>query len=365
VGANGAISAKWLGRNRRSPVLWGIVWLTLSVLSCGVPGLAQSQPPTIIPAPGTGASSDPQRFDPQFPGNISGTVVDETGAAIVAARVTLAGNDQSLTREVRSGDEGQFSFAEVVPGAFQISITAAGFAPQTSSGVLHSGQIYIFPPTVLALSPQNTTVEVVGSPKELAEEQVKVEEKQRVLGFVPNFNVSYVPDAVPLRPKQKFELAWKTMIDPVTFVLTGAVAGVQQAQNEFSGYGQGARGYAKRFGAAYGDSVTDTFIGSAILPSLLKQDPRYFYKGSGSTRSRSLYAIENVFICKGDNRRWQPNYSGILGSFAAGGISNLYYPAKDRGAEATVDNALIGIGTGAAVNLLQEFLIRKLTPKAP
>jgi hypothetical protein len=71
-------------------------------------------------------------------------------------------------------------------------------------------------------------------------------------------------------------------------------------------------------------------IGSAILPALLKQDPRYFYKGTGTTRSRILYAIANSVMCKGDNGHWQVNYSGILGGAAAGGISNLYYPASDR-----------------------------------
>ena len=198
---------------------------------------------------------------------------------------------------------------------------------------------------------------------EVAEGQIKEEEKQRVLGFVPNFYVSYVPDAAPLNSKQKFELAWRSTLDPVTFILTGAIAGVQQAQNDFSGYGQGAQGYGKRFGATYADAVTNTFIGSAILPSLLKQDPRYFYKGSGGVRSRIIYAIANAVICKGDNGRWQANYSNILGSLAAGGISNLYYPAQDRnGAGLTFENAAIEIGASAAANLLQEFVIRKLTP---
>jgi hypothetical protein len=315
----------------------------------------------IVPAPETGTTREQQLPGPQFPGSISGTVVDETGAAIVGARVKLTGSGRSVTREVRSDDEGQFSFADVVPGAFQVTITAAGFSPKISSGTLHSGQIYISPPSALALMPKMATVEVVAFPKEVAEEQLKVEEKQRVLRFVPNFYVSYIPNAAPLSPGQKFELAWKTMIDPVTFVLTGAVAGVEQAQNDEGGYGQGAQGYGKRFGAAYADNVTETFIGSAILASLLKQDPRYFYKGTGSARSRALYAVKNLFVCKGDNQRWQPNYSGILGSFAAGGISNVYYPAKDRGADVTVDNALIGLGTGAVVNLLQEFVIRKFS----
>ncbi len=199
----------------------------------------------------------------------------------------------------------------------------------------------------------------------MAEAQVKAQEKQRVLGVIPNFYVSYVPDAAPLTSKLKFKLAWKTMIDPVTFALVGASAGVQQAQNDFSGYGQGAQGYAKRFGASYADNATSTFIGSAILPSLLKQDPRYFYKGSGSTGSRILYALANSVICKGDNQRWQPNYSAILGGLASGGISNLYYPAKDRGAALVFESTLIGTGETAVINLFQEFLVRKLTPHVP
>src|SRR5205807_8934357 len=175
-------------------------------------------------------------------------------------------------------------------------------------------------------------IRVVPPQIELAEEQIKEQEKQRALGFIPNFYVSYVPNAAPLAPKQKFELAWKEMIDPVTFGLTGAIAGIEQAQNDFSGYGQGAQGYAKRYGASYANTVTGTLIGSAILPSLLKQDPRYFYKGTGSKRSRFLYALASPVVCKGDNKRWQANYSAILGSFATGGISYLYYPKSDRDA---------------------------------
>ena len=123
-------------------------------------------------------------------------------------------------------------------------------------------------------------------------------------------------------------------------------------------------GYAKRFGAAYVDVLFGTFIGSAILPSVLKQDPRYFYKGTGSGRSRFLYSVANIVICKGDNKRWQPNYSGVLGSFATGGISYLYYPAGDRNATQLVfQNTLIRIGESALSNVLQEFIVRKFTPR--
>jgi hypothetical protein len=351
-----------------------VLWLSLSLLPCGFPAAAQSQQPPVVPgvnggrpdAQGTGASAAAQLPDQRLSGSISGTVVDQTGAAAAGARVRLSREDQSSDQEVLSGDDGQFSFADAAPGPFQLTITSAGFATQASSGILRSGESYTVPQIALALATAATEVRVVPSRTEVAEDQIKTQEKQRVLGVVPNFYVSYDHHAVPLTAKQKFELAWKVTVDPVTFGVTGVVAGIQQAQNDFSGYGQGAQGYAKRYGASYAGVVTGTIVGSAILPSLLKQDPRYFYKGSGSKRSRILYAIANSVICKGDDGHWQANYSSILGSFAAGGISNLYYPAKNRdGAGLTFENTLIGIGETAAVNLLQEFLIRKLTPNVP
>ncbi len=277
----------------------------------------------------------------------------------------LSREDQSPDQEVLSDDDGQFSFANVAPGPFQLTITLEGFATQTSSGILRSGESYSVPQIAMALATAVTEVRVVPSRIEVAEDQIKAEEKQRVLGVVPNFYVSYDHNAVALTSKQKFELAWKTTVDPVSFGVTGAIAGIQQAQNDFSGYGQGAQGYGKRFGASYADFVVSTYIGGAMLPSLLKQDPRYFYKGSGSKRSRILYAIANSVICKGDDGHWQANYSSMLGSLAAGGISNLYYPADSRGAELTFENTLIGIGESAAVNVLQEFVIRKLTRNVP
>jgi hypothetical protein len=275
-------------------------------------------------------------------------------------------NDQSPNQEVLSGDNGQFSFANIAPGPFQLTITSAGFAAQPASGILHSGETFIVPPIVLAVATALTEVRVGLSPVEVAQEQIQDEEKQRVLGFIPNFYVSYAPHPAPLSSKQKFALAWKTTVDPVSFVLIGVIAGIQQSENDFSGYEQGAQGYAKRYGASYANLVSGTFIGSAILPSLLKQDPRYFYKGTGSKRSRVLYALANSVICKGDNGNWQPNYSSILGNLAAGAISNLYYPTKDRdGVGLTFEGGAIGIGATAGANLIQEFLIKKLTPKVP
>jgi hypothetical protein len=277
----------------------------------------------------------------------------------------LTSDGSTAAQETTSASDGKFSFTNVPPGPFQVTVTATGFATQTSSGDLQAGETHNLLSITLAVAKADT--EVIVSPAtnvEVAQEQIKVEEQQRVLKVIPNFYVSYVPNAAPLDSRQKFELAWKTLVDPVSFVTIGAIAGVQQSQNSFSGYGQGASGYAKRYGASYGDLVSGTLIGSAILPSLLKQDPRYFYKGTGSKRSRVLYALANSVICKGDNGHWQTNYSSIFGSLAAGGLSNFYYPAEDRnGARLTFENAAIGIGATGALNLMEEFVVRKFTPK--
>lgn len=359
-------------QNLRKKIAVGKLWLSLGLLAFAMPpsALAQSaQPPAPAESqssksatPATGASAAQQQPDQQSSGTISGTIVDQTGSAVAGAQIALTSDGQSSKQEVTSGDDGQFSFDKVVPGPFHLTVTAANFATQTSSGVLQPGEAQIVPSITLILAATTTQVRVGLTPTEIAQVQIQTEEAQRVLGFIPNFYVSYIADAAPLSPKQKFQLASKSLFDPVTFGVTAAVAGLEQEANVFSGYGRGAEGYAKRFGAAYTDRATSTLIGSAILPSLLKQDPRYFYKGTGTTRSRILYAIENAFICKGDNGRWQPNYSYIMGDFASSGLSNLYYPAQERGVGLTFANAFIGIGGTAAANILQEFVIRKLTP---
>lgn len=330
---------------------------------------AQEQPqsprPTGSPQQSSSTVSD-HLSDQPTSGCISGTVVDQSGAVVAGAHVKVSSAVQSANSEGVTGATGQFFIANIAPGAFQLSVSASGFASQTVSGSLLAKEIDVVPTIVLGLASSTTAVQVKLTQSEVAQEQLKVEETQRVLGIIPNFYVSYVPDAVPLTVHQKFQLAERTVIDPFTFVVVAGAAGIEQWQNHFIGYGQGAQGYAKRFGANYADTVSSTFIGGAILPALLKQDPRYFYKGTGSVHSRFMYALAMPVVCKGDNGRWQPNYSNILGNLAAGGISNLYYPAQDRNSAAlTFDNAGIGIASNAVSNLLQEFIIPKLTPHRP
>ena len=145
----------------------------------------------------------------------------------------LAREGQSANRQALSGSDGQFSFADVEPGPFQLIITSEGFATQTSSGIVHPGEIYIVPQITLAVATAVSEVRVGLSPGEAAEEQIKDQEKQRVLRVIPNFYVSYVPNAVPLSSKQKFELAWKTTMDPVTFAMTAGIAGVRAGAKPF------------------------------------------------------------------------------------------------------------------------------------
>ena len=333
----------------------------LSVLSMSAPALAAQDPAS---ASQNDANPASQTLAAQADAGISGRIVDPTGVGVVGATVRLSNGNPGGGQQAMTDSDGRFVFTHAEPGPVHLTITAAGFAAQEFSGTILFGQTLQIPSITLPLATVNTEVRVV-PPQVIAEAQIKEEEKQKALGFIPNYYVSYIPNAQPLAPKQKFELAWKTMVDPVTFGITGVVAGIQQTQNDFSGYGQGADGYAKRYGAAYADAAVGTMIGGAILPSLFKQDPRYFYKGTGSKKSRLMYALANSVICKGDNGHWQANYSGLLGGLAAGGISNLYYPAKDRDTGLVFQNALIGIGATAAANVLQEFVVRKLTPNLP
>jgi hypothetical protein len=297
---------------------------------------------------------------------MTGTVTASDGHVIVGAQVTLVSQPSKSQQTSLTDGAGAFSFAGLSPGTFQITVTADGFAPWVSDILtLSDRQQYQVPEISLEIASANTTVHAVFTGYDLAEQQVHLQEKQRVLGVFPNFYTSYVWKAEPLTSGQKFRLAWRAAIDPVTFLSTGAVAGIQQWENDFSEYGQGASGYGKRYGANYADSFIGLMLGGAVFPSLLHQDPRYFYKGTGSIRSRALYALSTVVICRGDNGKWQPNYSNVLGTFAAGGISNAYYPANDRGFGLTVENSLIGLAAGGGAALLQEFLIRKISRGVP
>ncbi len=376
----GRISKIWTRSNESIPHLaqpaFGISppgVLRAAVLLCcagfvAVPSFAQGTPVQISTSvtlqPSTADTAEPlTQNGPKAPGVVKGSVVDPNGMVVSTAIIKIAPAGKAAQQQTTADSNGYFIFNAIPAGSFQLMVTAPGFATVIQTGILHPGETLRLADIPLPLGVATTEVRVSMTQEELAEQQIHVEEKQRVLGVIPNFFVTYDPHALPLTPRQKFQLAWRTNFDPITFIATGAAAGIEQANNTYSGYGQGARGYAKRYGAAYADGFIGNMLGNALLPSLLKQDPRYFYKGTGSTQSRILYAIANSVVCKGDNGKWQVDYSGILGGLAAGGISNAYYPAANRnGAALSFENAGIGIGFSAAGNLFQEFLVRKLTP---
>jgi len=340
----------------------------VALLSFVAPACAQQHDLPEAPSPQSTPAQQSSQSGPetQSTTSVHGVVVNNTGAVCEGALVELDQPGINPPVTTTSNSNGRFDFPNPAPGPFKLTVTSSGFLPQVISGMLTAGQSLETSSIVLTMKGTTTEVDVTASREEVAEEQLHLEENQRVFGFFPNFYVTYDPHPAPLTTKQKFTLAWKSSIDPVNFAATGVIAGIEQATNSLSGYGQGVQGYAKRYGAGYADGFVSNMIGGAILPSWWKQDPRYFYKGTGTTRSRVLYAIAMAVLCKGDNGHWQVNYSGIIGGLAAGGVSNLYYPASNRsGAAVTFENAGFGTLESAVGNLFQEFLVKKFTPKIP
>ena len=190
------------------------------------------------------------------------------------------------------------------------------------------------------------------SPSRAAQE-LKQEERQRILGFVPDFNTSNIPDADPLTWQQKFQLAMRTSLDPTSFVAAAFDAGLGSFGNPK--YGAGMVGYQKRFAASYTDSFDGALLGNALAPALLHQDPRYFRKGEGSFGSRLYYAVLATVRCKNDNGKWAPNYSNLLGNLAAGAIANAYYPEQERGASLTFQRSFVVTAEGSLGAIVSEF----------
>ncbi|HEY1730576.1 MAG TPA: hypothetical protein VGG15_02455 [Terriglobales bacterium] len=173
-----------------------------------------------------------------------------------------------------------------------------------------------------------------------AQEQLKAQEHQRVLGVMASFNTTNNKDALPLTSGQKFQLFIKSATDPWPFLLAAVASGIDQAENSFPEYGQGVEGYAKRYGASYGDYFIGNFFGNAVLPSVLHEDPRYFQKGTGSTTRRALWAASSTVWCKRDNGTWGPNYANVIGNLMGAAVSNVYYPESDRTVGGTFERGL-------------------------
>jgi len=296
--------------------------------------------------------------------SIVGTAIDVNGDTVADASIVIAGTDPADRHTTTANENGYFEVHDLKPGvSYQVTITAQGFTDWTSPQVvLEPGQFKILDGIRLQVQLAKTTVYVTQTAEEIATEQVHVEETQRLFGFVPNFYVVYEPDPVPLTAKLKFRLALKIASDPVTLAGIAFLSATQQA-GDTPNFGQGWDAYGKRIGANSADGFSDIMIGGAILPSLLHQDPRYFYRGTGTTRSRLRHAMMHPFICPGDNGKPQPNFSSLGGDLASSAISNLYYPQSNRGLGLVFTNFGLSTAERVATSLAQEFLLRKFLAK--
>jgi hypothetical protein len=263
------------------------------------------------------------------------------------------------------GANGEFHFTKIFPGSYVITVEVPGFRPFTSADlVVTAKQVLDMPPISLMVSTATTQV-VVRPTEAIAAEQIRAEEKQRVFGVIPDFYTSYICNAAPLTAKQKFSLAARNSFDPVSFVGVSVAAGIGQANNSYSGYGQGAAGYGKRWGAKFADGRSSEFLSHAVFPTLFHQDPRYYYQGSGSVKSRIWHAASFAFVTRSDAGRTVPNYSYFLANMCSGALSNLYYPPANRGANLVFTNAAIGLAGRMGDTIIHEFLFKHLTTNVP
>jgi hypothetical protein len=303
---------------------------------------------------------------PSDVGILGGTVEDVNGAIVPKAALTLKCPHPCRAQTTLASDTGGFEFRNLTLGVpYQVTATVTGYKEWTSSTILlTANQSNVFL-TDIRIQPEDaTSVTVYASQEQIATEQVKVEERQRILGLVPNFYVVYdVKDAAPLSTRLKFELAMRIEVDPVTLAGIAILSGLQQA-GDTPNYAQGAKGYGQRFGANAADGLSDILIGGAVLPSLLHQDPRYFYQGTGTTNSRLRHALLSPFVCRGDNGKPQVNFSSLGGDFASSALSNTYYPNSNRGSGLVFGNFAIGTAERMLSGVIQEFVLRKLTPAA-
>jgi hypothetical protein len=295
---------------------------------------------------------------------IRGDVTDSSGTPVYGAVVMIQGPNGTQNPTVTDTD-GAFQIHSLQAGDYTVRISAKGFTDWTASDVRASAEPESRVHAVLQLAPQVTSVTVALPVEEVAAAQISREVQQRALGVIPNFYVTYENHPAPLSSKQKTRLALKLLFDPISFAAAGMTAGIQQANNSYWEWGQGAEGFAKRFGAAYATGAQDLLITSVVASSLLHQDPRYFYSGRGTTGQRVLYAFKSAFLTKGDNGTWQPPYASLIGDVASAEISNTYYPGSRTQYTLLGRSLMFHFAGSMGMNLAQEFFIKKLTSHTP
>ena len=182
------------------------------------------------------------------------------------------------------------------------------------------------------------------------------QQDKRILGVLPNYRT--VEDSRPFAPitaKRKFTIAAKDSFDYPVYFISGAFAALYQLDNQNPSWGQGLKGYGKRYAAAYGDQAIGNILTEGLMPVLFHEDPRYFRRGTGGKWSRTRYALTRVIVNRTDKGNWGFNYAEWLGNGAAAAISNLYYPADTRNLHDNLEKMSVSIATDAFSNVLKEF----------
>jgi hypothetical protein len=179
----------------------------------------------------------------------------------------------------------------------------------------------------------------------------------RFLGIVPIYS-TVSADAVNVKPMSatdKWRLAAAKSFDPAALLAAGVVAGIGQLNNQFPDWGQGAKGFSKRYGAAVTDQAVDDYLTIAVLPIILHEDPRYYRLGHGSFFPRLAYSSTRILVTHTDSGSRQFNFSEVLGNAGAAGITNLYYPERQRTLRYTVETFYSQLAADALFDVLKEF----------
>jgi hypothetical protein len=340
-------------RGRNFPISLAFLFTLLAwALTAGAQTVA-SGPPALPGAPAAQAAT------------VSGTVLDTNDNVVPGAKVsaeTIAGDDR---HEAVASDNAAFTIDGLQPGSMYLfKVRAEGFSDWTSPPItLQAGQFLYLREVRLRVKADTTSITVYASENQVATEQVSLEEHQRVFGFVPNTYVTYDgANAAPLTSRMKFQLAMKTAENPVTIGGVFLLAGMYQAGGT-PDYQQGAAGYGERVGAIGAEGFANIMIGGAILPSVLHQDPRYFYQGTGTRKSRLVHALTAPLIARGDNGQKEINFSSMGGDLATGAMLTAWYPNSNRGASLVFTSFALSTGERAINGVVQEFLLPRLTSR--
>jgi hypothetical protein len=223
------------------------------------------------------------------------------------------------------------------------------------------------PPVDASQAPKDNAQDKTKNDSDIKKQEETGTSNDRLFYALPNFLTVETKNVPPLTPKQKFWVVTRGSFDYIEFPWYATLAGISQAENSEPGYGQGAAGYGKRYGAYFADGTIENYMVGAVLPSLLRQDPRYYQLGQGGFFHRTKYAVSRIFVTRSDSGHAQFNFSEIVGSAMSAGISAYsYHPRGDRNLPNTASVWGSQVGYDTITLVVKEFwpdIRRKLRKK--